>query len=149
MADYQNLKSLAELGIKSTPAVRSDGQKNFAAREVSLNQITGTVICIVDYETGISTRFTRQHLQEAQANGDMAAVEKKKYLVCARVVTPNKAQLEACNVTLKRGDLIKFFTGYPDMCAVCDKLKELNMLDANKVTVTRNAQARFTEYLFT
>ncbi len=35
------------------------------------------------------------------------------------------------------------------MCDICDALKEKEMLNENKVTIARNAQGRFTEYLFT
>lgn len=149
MADYQNLKSLAELGISSTPGVRRNGQKNFPCRELSLNQLVGSTLCILDFQTDISTRWTRKALKEAQEQGETEATEKKKYLVCARVVVPNRAQLAASNISLKKGDVIKFFTGHPDMCDICDALKEKGMLGENKVTMARNAQGRFTEYLFT
>lgn len=83
------------------------------------------------------------------ANGDTEAKEKTKYLVCARLFVPNRAQLAACNLPLKKGDVVKFFTGYPDMCDICDALKEKELLGENKVTMARNAQGNFTEYLFT
>lgn len=149
MADYQNLKSLAELGISTTPGVRRNGQKNFACREVSLNALVGTSLCVLDFQTGVSTKWSRKALKEAQAQGDAEAVEKTKYLVCARVIAPNRAQLAACNLALKKGDVVKFFTGYPDMCDICDALKEKDMLGENRVTMARNAQGNFTEYLFT
>lgn len=149
MADYQNLKSLAELGIPQTPGVRRNGQKNFPCREFTLSQLVGSVLCIVDFQTDVSTKWTRKAFQEAQAQGEADAVEKKKYLVCAKVVNPNRAQLSASNISLKKGDVIKFFTGYPDMCDICDALKERNLLGENKVTLTRNSQGRFTEYYFT
>lgn len=50
---------------------------------------------------------------------------------------------------LKKGDVVKFFTGYPDMCDICDALKDKELLGENKVTMARNAQGNFTEYLFT
>lgn len=149
MADYQNLKSLAELGISTTPAVRRNGQKNFACREVSLNALVGTSLCVLDFQTGVSTKWSRKALKEAQAQGDTEAVEKTKYLVCARVIAPNRAQLSACNLALKKGDVVKFFTGYPDMCDICDALREKDMLGENRVTLARNAQGNFIEYLFT
>lgn len=62
---------------------------------------------------------------------------------------PNRAQLAACNLPLKKGDVVKFFTGYPDMCDICDALKDKELLGENKVTMARNAQGNFTEYLFT
>lgn len=45
--------------------------------------------------------------------------------------------------------MVKFFTGYPDMCDICDALKDKELLGENKVTMARNAQGNFTEYLFT
>lgn len=149
MADYQNLKSLAELGISSNPGIRRNGQKNFHCRELSLSQLVGSTLCILDFQSDVSTRWTRKALKEAREQGESEATEKKKYLVCARVIVPNRAQLAASNISLKKGDVIKFFTGYPDMCDICDALKEKEMLGENKVTITRNAQGRFTEYLFT
>lgn len=149
MADYQNLKSLAELGISSTPGVRRKGQKNFPCRELSLNQLVGSTLCILDFQTDVSTKWTRKVLREAQEQGEIEATEKKKYLVCARMIAPNRAQLAASNISLKKGDVIKFFTGYPDMCDICDALKEKDMLTKNIVKIARNAQGRFTEYLFT
>ncbi|MGM9817162.1 MAG: RNA-directed DNA polymerase [Lepagella sp.] len=149
MSDYQNLKSLADIGISSTPGIRRNGQKNFAVRELSLSQLTGTTLCILDFQSNISTKWSRRAWQEAINNGDPNAVERTKFLVCARVVLPNRAHLAAANISLKRGEVIKFFTGYPDMCDICDMLREKNMLGENKVTVTRNAYGRFTEYLFT
>lgn len=149
MADYQNLKSLAELGISSTPGVRRNGQKNFPCRRLSLEELVGTTLCIVDFQTEVSTPWSRKALKEKREKEDTEATEKKKYLVCARVIAPNRAQLAASNISLKKGEVIKFFTGYPDMCDVCDALKEKKMLDKNKITITRNVQGRFTEYLFT
>ena len=149
MADYQNLKSLAELGISSTPGVRRNGQKNFPCRELSLNQLVGSTLCILDFQTDVSTKWTRKVLREAQEQGEIEATEKKKYLVCARMIAPNRVQLAASNISLKKGDVIKFFTGYPDMCDICDALKEKDMLTKNIVKIARNAQGRFTEYLFT
>lgn len=149
MADYQNLKSLAELGISTSPGVRRNGQKNFACRSVSLNALVGTTLCILDFQTDVSTKWSRKEFREAREAGETDAVEKSKYLVCARVIVPNRSQLAACNLTLKKGDVIKFFTGYPDMCDICDALKEQEMLGENKVTMARNAQGNFTEYLFT
>ncbi len=149
MSDYQNLKSLAELGISSTPGVRRNGQKNFPCRELSLTQLVGTTLCILDFQTDISTKWTREALKKAQEQGETEATEKKKYLVCARVIVPNRAQLAASNISLKKGDVIKFFTGYPDMCDICDALKEQGTLEQNKVTISKNSQGRFVEYLFT
>lgn len=149
MADYQNLKSLAELGISTSPGVRRNRQKNFACRSVSLNALVGTALCILDFQTDVSTKWSRKELREAREAGETDAVEKSKYLVCARVIVPNRSQLAACNLTLKKGDVVKFFTGYPDMCDICDALKEKGMLGENKVTMARNAQGNFTEYLFT
>lgn len=149
MADYQNLKSLAELGISTSPGVRRNGQKNFACRSVSLNALVGTALCILDFQTDVSTKWSRKELREAREAGETDAVEKSKYLVCARVIVPNRSQLAACNLTLKKGDVVKFFTGYPDMCDICDALKEKGMLGENKMTMARNAQGNFTEYLFT
>lgn len=149
MADYQNLKSLAELGISSTPGVRRNGQKNFPCRRLSLEELVGTTLCIVDFQTEVSTPWSRKALKEKREKEDTEATEKKKYLVCARVIAPNRAQLAASNISLRKGKVIKFFTGYPDMCDVCDALKEKKMLDKNKITITRNVQGRFTEYLFT
>lgn len=149
MADYSNLKSLAELGISTSPGVRRNGQKNFTCREVSLNALVGSTLCILDFQPGVSTKWSRRALKEAQSAGDTEAKEKTKYLVCARIIVPNRAQLAACNLSLKKGDEVKFFTGYPDMCDICDALKAQNLLDQNKVTMARNAQGNFTEYLFT
>lgn len=149
MADYQNLKSLAELGISSNPGIRRNGQKNFPCRELSLSQLVGSTLCILDFQSDVSTRWTRKALKEAREQGESEAIEKTKYLVCARVIMPNRAQLSASNISLKKGDVIKFFTGYPDMCDICDALKDKGMLGQNKVAVARNAQGRFTEYLFT
>lgn len=58
----------------------------------------------------------------------MEATEKKKYLVCARVIAPNRAQLATSGKNIKKGDVIKFFTGYPDMCGICDDLKKSGCL---------------------
>lgn len=149
MADYQNLKSLAELGISSTPGVRRNGQKNFACQEIALSNLIGTTLCIVDFQPGVSTKWSRKSLKEAKEQGDANAVEKTKYLVCARVITPNRAQLSVANISLRKGDIIKFFVGYSDMCDVCDALKAQGSLDKNKVTIARNLNGRFTEYLFT
>lgn len=149
MADYQNLKSLAELGISSTPGVRRNGQKNFPCRRLSLEELVGTTLCIVDFQTEVSTPWSRKALKEKREKEDTEATEKKKYLVCARVITPNRQQLAASNISLRKGEVIKFFTGYPDMCDICDALKEKDMLNKNIVKIARNAQGRFTEYLFT
>ncbi len=149
MADYSNLKSLADLGISTSPGVRRNGQKNFTCREVTLNALVGSTLCILDFQTGVSTKWSRREHKEAVANGDTEAKEKTKYLVCARLIVPNRAQLAACNLPLKKGDVVKFFTGYPDMCDICDALKDKELLGENKVTMARNAQGNFTEYLFT
>lgn len=149
MADYSNLKSLADLGIATSPGVRRNGQKNFTCREVTLNALVGSTLCILDFQTGVSTKWSRKGHKEAVANGDTEAKEKTKYLVCARLIVPNRAQLAACNLPLKKGDVVKFFTGYPDMCDICDALKDKELLGENKVTMARNAQGNFTEYLFT
>jgi len=149
MADYQNLKSLADLGISTNPGIRRNGQKNFVCREVPLKALVGTALCLLDFQTGVSTKYSRKALKEAQAQGDVEAVEKTKYLVCARVISTNRVQLAACNLVLKKGDVIKFFTGYPDMCDICDVLKEKGMLGENRVTMARNDQGNFTEYFFT
>ena len=149
MADYSNLKSLANLGISTSPGVRRNGQKNFTCREVTLNALVGSTLCILDFQTGVSTKWSRREHKEAVANGDTEAKEKTKYLVCARLIVPNRAQLAACNLPLKKGDVVKFFTGYPDMCDICDALKDKELLGENKVTMARNAQGNFTEYLFT
>lgn len=116
---------------------------------MSLNALVGTALCILDFQTDVSTKWSRKELREAREAGETDAVEKSKYLVCARVIVPNRSQLAACNLTLKKGDVVKFFTGYPDMCDICDALKENGMLGENKVTMARNAQGNFTEYLFT
>jgi len=84
MTDYTNLKSLAELGIATSPGIRRNGQKNFACPELKLNALTGTTLCILDFQPDMSTKWSRKELKEAQAAGNMEAVEKKKYLVCAR-----------------------------------------------------------------
>lgn len=149
MADYSNLKSLADLGISTSPGVRRNGQKNFTCREVTLNALVGSTLCILDFQTGVSTKWSRREYKEAMANGDTEAKEKTKYLVCARLIVPNRAQLAACNLSLKKGDVVKFFTGYPDMCDICDALKDKERLGENKVTMARNVQGNFTEYLFT
>lgn len=62
---------------------------------------------------------------------------------------PNRRRPVWCTAPLKKGDVVKFFTGYPDMCDICDALKEKELLGENKVTMARNAQGNFTEYLFT
>lgn len=131
------------------PGVRRNGQKNFTCREVTLNALVGSTLCILDFQTGVSTKWSRREHKEAVANGDTEAKEKTKYLVCARLIVPNRAQLAACNLPLKKGDVVKFFTGYPDMCDICDALKEKELLGENKVAMARNAQGNFTEYLFT
>lgn len=148
MSEYQNLKSLGEIGISPTPGIRRNGQKNFCCRELPLAALVGTSITVVDFEQNVSTKWSRKALNEAHAAGDVEAVEKTKYLVCARIIAPNRAQLSSCNVSLKKGEIVKFFTGYPDMCDVCDKLKEAEMLNENKVTITKNAQGSYVEYLF-
>lgn len=148
MADYQNLKSLAELGISSTPGVRRNGQKNFPCRRLTLEQLVGTTLSIVDFQPDVSTPWSRKALKEKKENEDSDATENKKYLVCARVIVPNRAQLATANIALKKGEVIKFFTGYPDMCDVCDALKAQGTLEQNKVTILKNAQGRFTEYFF-
>lgn len=149
MADFKNLKSLAELGITSTPGVRRDGRKNFTCPEISLNALVGTSLCILDFQEGMSTKWSRKALKEEQEAGNLDAVEKTKYLVCARVIAPNRAQLSACNKSLKKGDVVKFFTGYPDMCDICDALRNNEALGENRVTIARNAEGNFIEYLFT
>ncbi len=148
MSEYGNLKSLGEIGISSSPGIRRNGKKNFACRELPLAALVGTSITIIDFEKDISTKWSRKALKEAQAAGDAEAVEKTKYLVCARVVAPNRAQLATCNISLKKGDVIKFFTGYPDMCDVCDQLKAADMLTENKVAIAKNVQGSYVEYLF-
>lgn len=145
----EEIKSLADLGISTSPGVRRNGQKNFTCREVTLNALVGSTLCILDFQTGVSTKWSRREHKEAVANGDTEAKEKTKYLVCARLIVPNRAQLAACNLPLKKGDVVKFFTGYPDMCDICDALKDKELLGENKVTMARNAQGNFTEYLFT
>ncbi len=149
MADYQNLKSLDELGVSASQGVRRNGQKKFVCRRVSLNSLVGTTFCILDFQTGVSTKYSRHSLKEAQRSGETEAVEKTKYLVCARIIAPNKAQLSACNLQLKKGDVVKFFTGYPDMHDICDILKEKGQLGENKITMAKSMQDTFTEFLFT
>lgn len=148
MSDYSNLKSLEELGIPSSPGIRRNGQKNFSCPELKLNALTGTTLCILDFQTEMSTKYSRKELKEAQAAGDLNAVEKKKYLVCARIIVPNKSQLATSGRNFKKGDVIKFFTGYSDMCDICDALKESGGLKQNKVTMGRNVQGSFVEYFF-
>lgn len=97
----------------------------------------------------MSTQWSRKQLKEAREAGDMEATEKKKYLVCARIIAPNRAQLATSGKNIKKGDVIKFFTGYPDMCGICDDLKKSGCLGKNKVTMGRNVQGNFTEYFFT
>lgn len=147
MSDYSNLKSLSELGI--TPGRRNPGRKQFRCPQVSLNALVGSVICILDFETGVSTKWSRAEVRKAAEEQGEQVKEKTKYLVCARVVNPNRAQLAACNLQLKKGDVVKFFTGFDDMCDICDELKDAQMLGENRVTITRNATGSFTEYLFT
>lgn len=149
MSDYSNLKSLAELGISSTPGKRRNGQKNFPCLKVPLKALVGSTLCIMDFQPGMSTKFSRENLQKARAEGDPAPAEKTKYLVCAKVIKPNRAQLAASNITLKTGDTIKFFAGYPDMCDIIDALNEAGKLGENKVTIVCNSQGNYTEYLFT
>jgi hypothetical protein len=148
MSEFEDLKSLGEIGISSTPGIRRNGQKNFCCREMPLAALVGTSMTIVDFETNVSTKWSRKALKEARDAGDVDAVEKTKYLVCARVIAPHRAQLSACNKTLKKGEVIKFFIGYPDMCDVCDQLKGKGMLNENKVTVAKNVQGSYVEYLF-
>ena len=148
MEDYQNLKSLAELGISSSPGVRRNGQKNFPVKELKLNHLTGSTLCILDFQPEVSTKWSRKELREAQAQGEVDATEKKKYLVCARMIAPNRAQLSACNISVKKGEVIKFFVGYADMCDVCDQLQAAGSLKVNKVTIGKNVQGNFTEYYF-
>jgi len=62
---------------------------------------------------------------------------------------PNKAQLATSGHTFKKGDVIKFFTGFSDMCDICDALKKNGGLNKNKVTMGRNVQGNFVEYFFT
>ena len=149
MDDYKELKSLAELGIITTQGTRRDGRKNFPCPELKLNSLTGSTLCILDFETEMSTQWSRKQLKEAREAGDMEATEKKKYLVCARIIAPNRAQLATSGKNIKKGDVIKFFTGYPDMCGICDDLKKSGCLGKNKVTMGRNVQGNFTEYFFT
>ena len=148
MGDYKDLKSLSELGIPLSPGVRRNGKKNYPCPDVPLNALVGSQVCIEDFQTGISTKWTRKQHREAVANGETGAVEKTKYLVCARVITPNRAQAAACNVILKKGALVKFFTGYPDMCDVLDALKETGGLGINKVSIVKNQQGSYTDYTF-
>lgn len=148
MADYPKLKTLAELGIPSTPGLRADGTKNFHGRQVALQALVGSTFCIVDFQPGMSTRYSRQALRSAQEKGDMAAVEKKKYLVSARMVSPHRANLAQAGAVVKKGELFKFFTGYPDMWAICDRLKEAQMLDENVVTVEKESNSKYTEFRF-
>ena len=147
MSDYSKLKSLSELGI--TPGRRNPGRKQFRCQQVSLNALVGSVICILDFETGVSTKWSRAEVRKAAEEQGEQIKEKTKYLVCARVINPNRAQLAACNLQLKKGDVIKFFTCFDDMCDICDELKDAQMLNENRVTITRNATGSFTEYLFT
>lgn len=148
MADYPKLKTLAELGIPSTPGLRADGTKNFPGRSVPLQALVGSTFCIVDFQPGMSTQYSRRALQSAQEKGDTTAVEKKKYLVSARMVSPHRANLAQAGAVVKKGDLFKFFTGYPDMWAICDRLKEAQMLDKNAVTVEKESNGKFTEFRF-
>lgn len=148
MADYPKLKTLAELGIPSTPGLRADGTKNFPGRSVPLQALVGSTFCIVDFQPGMSTQYSRRALQSAQEKGDTAAVEKKKYLVSARMVSPHRANLAQAGAVVKKGDLFKFFTGYPDMWAICDRLKEAQMLDKNAVTVEKESNGKYTEFRF-
>jgi hypothetical protein len=115
---------------------------------VALSALVGSTLCIIDFQENVSTKWSRLELRKAQELGE-EAIEKTKYLVCARVVAVNRAQLIACNLSLKKGDVIKFFTGFADMCDICDQIKENDMLGQNKVTIVRNTSGNFTEYLFT
>lgn len=145
MDDYSKLKSLDELGL-NRPAHNA---KRFRCQEMTLNALVGSVLSILDFETEVSTKYTRTALKKEQSEGNAGAVEKKKYLVCARIIIPNRAQLQACGRTAKKGDVIKFFTGYPDMQQICEALKEAGLLGENKVTMNKNTTANFTEYYLT
>lgn len=149
MADYSKLKTLSELGIPSTPGQRADGTKNFLGREVPLRALVGSTICIVDFQSGISTKYSRKALREALENGETEAVEKTKYLISARMVSPHRANLTAAGAVLKKGEPFKFFTGYPDMWTICDKLREAGLLEQNVVTIEREDNRKFTEFRFT
>lgn len=148
MADYPKLKTLAELGIPSTPGLRADGTKNFPGRQVALQALIGSNFCIVDFQPGMSTQYSRQALRTAQEKGDTGAVEKKKYLVSARMVSPHRANLAQAGAVLKKGDMFKFFTGNPDMWAICESLKEAGELDKNVVTVEKESNGKYTEFRF-
>jgi hypothetical protein len=146
MTDYQKLKSLADIGIQGSR--RNPDRKQFRCKQVALSALVGSTLCIIDFQENVSTKWSRLELRKAQELGE-EAIEKTKYLVCARVVAVNRAQLIACNLSLKKGDVIKFFTGFADMCDICDQIKENDMLGQNKVTIVRNTSGNFTEYLFT
>lgn len=51
---------------------------------------------MLDFQTCVSTKWSRKALKEAQAQGDTEAVEKTKSFVCAHVIAPNRAHLSAC-----------------------------------------------------
>ncbi|WP_289701588.1 hypothetical protein, partial [Duncaniella muris] len=96
-----------------------------------------------------STKYSRKALREAQENGETEAVEKTKYLISARMVSPHRANLTAAGAVLKKGEPFKFFTGYPDMWTICDKLREAGLLEQNVVTIEREDNRKFTEFRFT
>jgi len=64
------------------------------------------------------------------------------------MVSPHRANLAAAGAVIKKGDLFKFFTGYPDMWAICDRLKEAQMLDKNVVSVEKESNGKYTEFRF-
>lgn len=92
---------------------------------------------------------SRKALREALENGETEAVEKTKYLISARMVSPHRANLNAAGAVLKKGEPFKFFTGYPDMWTICDKLREAGLLEQNVVTIEREDNRKFTEFRFT
>lgn len=114
-----------------------------------LRALVGSTICIVDFQSGISTKYSRKALREALENGETEAVEKTKYLISARMVSPHRANLNAAGAVLKKGEPFKFFTGYPDMWTICDKLREAGLLEQNVVTIEREDNRKFTEFRFT
>jgi hypothetical protein len=145
MAEYQEFKSLAEIGIKGSR--RNHGRKQFRCKSVAQSALYGTTMCVIDFQENVSTQWSRLEMRKAQELGDNSP-EKTKYVICARVITPNKAHLLACNVILKKGDVFKFFTGYEDIWDICEQLKEKGMLGQNKVTLDRDTSGNFTEYYF-
>lgn len=149
MADFPKLKTLAELGIPTTPGLRADGTKNFPGREVPLRALVGSTICILDFQPGMSTIYTRKALRTAQEKGDSEAVEKTKYLISARAVSLHRANLAAAGAVLKKDEVFKFFTGYPDMWAICDALKKAGLLEQNAVTIAKENNGKYTEFRFT